>query len=211
MSTDLAIIAYIDAISIFHRGHSFFTHLKQIWGRGQRQLNLGTRFTKSFFQWQMTQISDKPTDNQSEARISVAYNKNCHLPLMKSFVKRPPDVTCTKHVIPKREASSGRGRKYFRNKSGRLIGCRVWGLDINIVTCQSKREYIFHHTPKFKHYITQWHNDALVFYLPCVMGLGLNCNFLFMLLWLLSWQKTRHIELFKCLIKYHTYAIFTLT
>ena len=35
-------------------------------------------------------ISDKSADNQSEARISVAYNKNCHLSPMTSFVKHPP-------------------------------------------------------------------------------------------------------------------------
>ena len=41
----------------------------------------------------MTKISDKSADNQSKARISVAYNKNCHLSLMESFVKRPPYET----------------------------------------------------------------------------------------------------------------------
>ena len=34
----------------------------------------------------------KSSDNQSEARISVAYNRNCHLSLMTSFVKHPPDM-----------------------------------------------------------------------------------------------------------------------
>ena len=29
---------------------------------------------KAFFQWQMTKISDKSADNQSEASISLAYN-----------------------------------------------------------------------------------------------------------------------------------------
>ena len=38
----------------------------------------------------MTNISDKSAYNQSEARISVAYNNNGHLSLMISFVKRPP-------------------------------------------------------------------------------------------------------------------------
>lgn len=33
------------------------------------------------FQWQMTKIRDKSADNQW-ARISVAYNKNCHLPIV---------------------------------------------------------------------------------------------------------------------------------
>ena len=47
-------------------------------------------FHKAFFQWQMTKISDKSADNQSEARIS-AYNKDCHLSLMTSFVKQGPD------------------------------------------------------------------------------------------------------------------------
>ena len=40
----------------------------------------------------MTTISDKSADNQSEARISLAYNKNCHLSLMTSFVKWGPDA-----------------------------------------------------------------------------------------------------------------------
>ena len=48
-------------------------------------------FHKAFFQSQMTKISDNSADNQSEARILVAYNKNCHLSLMTSFVKRPPE------------------------------------------------------------------------------------------------------------------------
>ena len=47
-------------------------------------------FHKAFFQWQMTKVSDKSADNQSEARISVAYNKDCHMSLMISFVKRAP-------------------------------------------------------------------------------------------------------------------------
>ena len=38
----------------------------------------------------MTKISDKSADNQSEARISVAYNKNFHLAMMTIFVKHPP-------------------------------------------------------------------------------------------------------------------------
>ena len=38
----------------------------------------------------MTKNSDKSADDQSEARISVAYNKNCHLLLMTSLVKHPP-------------------------------------------------------------------------------------------------------------------------
>ena len=37
--------------------------------------------------------SAKSADNQSEARISVAYNKDCHLSLMTSFVKRGPVVS----------------------------------------------------------------------------------------------------------------------
>ena len=32
-------------------------------------------FHKAFFQWQMTKISDKSADNQSQANISVAYTK----------------------------------------------------------------------------------------------------------------------------------------
>ena len=47
-------------------------------------------FHKAFFQWHMTKISYKSADNQSEARISVAYNRNCHLSLMTSFVKSSP-------------------------------------------------------------------------------------------------------------------------
>ena len=35
----------------------------------------------------MTKTSDKSADSQSETRISVAYNKNCHLSLMTSLVK----------------------------------------------------------------------------------------------------------------------------
>ena len=48
--------------------------------------------SQSLFQWQLTKISDKSADNQSEARISVAYYKNCHFSLMASFVKRPPGL-----------------------------------------------------------------------------------------------------------------------
>ena len=60
----------------------------------------GGGFTKLFLQWKMTKISDKSADNQSEARISVAYYKNCHLSLMTSFVKRGPDgVTCLPREI----------------------------------------------------------------------------------------------------------------
>ena len=40
----------------------------------------------------MTEISDKYVDNQSEASISLAYNKNCHFSLMTSFVKRGPGL-----------------------------------------------------------------------------------------------------------------------
>ena len=48
--------------------------------------------SQSLFSMTMTNISDKSFDNQSEARISVAYNNNCHLSLMTSFVKHPPDM-----------------------------------------------------------------------------------------------------------------------
>ena len=47
-------------------------------------------FHKAFFQWQVTKISDKSADNQSEARISVAYNLNCHLSLTDKFCETPP-------------------------------------------------------------------------------------------------------------------------
>ena len=40
----------------------------------------------------MKNISDKSADNQSEARISLAINKNCHVLLMISFVKQGPGV-----------------------------------------------------------------------------------------------------------------------
>ena len=40
----------------------------------------------------MTKISDKSADDQSEARISVAHKKNCHLSLISSFVKHPLGV-----------------------------------------------------------------------------------------------------------------------
>ena len=56
-------------------------------------------FHKAFFQWQMTKISDKSADNQSETRISVAYNNNCHLSLMTSFVKHPPGLPYQKYEI----------------------------------------------------------------------------------------------------------------
>ena len=46
----------------------------------------------------MTNISDKSANNQSEARISVAYTKNCHLSLMTSVVKRGPVVYLMKLV-----------------------------------------------------------------------------------------------------------------
>ena len=51
----------------------------------------------------MTKISDKSADNQSEARISVAYNKNCHSSLMTSFVKHPQvslDTSMTLRLSP---------------------------------------------------------------------------------------------------------------
>ena len=38
----------------------------------------------------MTKNSDNSANNQSEAKISLAYNRNCHLSLMTRFVKRPP-------------------------------------------------------------------------------------------------------------------------
>ena len=48
---------------------------------------LGGVFTKPFFNDQLTKIIDKSADNQLDARIPVAYNKNCHVSLMTSFVK----------------------------------------------------------------------------------------------------------------------------
>ena len=57
--------------------------------------SLGIIFTtwgpvsQSLFSMTNDKTSDKSADNQSEARISVAYNKICHLSLMTSFVKRP--------------------------------------------------------------------------------------------------------------------------
>ena len=50
-------------------------------------LGTGTHSTKPFFN---DKISDKSADNQSEARISLAYNKKCHLLLMTSFVNWGP-------------------------------------------------------------------------------------------------------------------------
>ena len=49
----------------------------------------------------MTKIIDKSADNQSEARISVpvAYNKDCHLSLMKSFVKQAPGQHDRAHTL----------------------------------------------------------------------------------------------------------------
>ena len=55
--------------------------------------------SQSLFQWRMTQISDKSADNQSEASVSVAYNKYCHLSLMTSFVKRAPGVMHNDRLI----------------------------------------------------------------------------------------------------------------
>ena len=52
----------------------------------------GSRFTKPFFNDKLQKISDKSVVNQSEARISVAYNKNSNLSLMTIFVKRPPGL-----------------------------------------------------------------------------------------------------------------------
>ena len=49
-------------------------------------------FHKAFFQWQMIQISDKSADNQSEARISVAYNKNCQFVTDDKFCETPPGL-----------------------------------------------------------------------------------------------------------------------
>ena len=46
----------------------------------------------------MSKINDESVDIQSEAWISVAYNKNCHLSLMKSFVKRPPGATIPDYI-----------------------------------------------------------------------------------------------------------------
>ena len=49
-------------------------------------------FHKAIFQWQMTKISDKFADNQSNAMISVDYNSDCNLFLITSFVKKVPDL-----------------------------------------------------------------------------------------------------------------------
>ena len=52
----------------------------------------------------MTKFSDISANDQSEARISVAYNKNCHLSLMTSFVKRPLGESM--FLLPKEEFNS---------------------------------------------------------------------------------------------------------
>ena len=57
---------------------------------GKHWAQFWAQFHKAFFQWQMTKISDESVDNQSEARISVACNKNCHLSLMTRFCETPP-------------------------------------------------------------------------------------------------------------------------
>ena len=71
-----------------------FPHLPHSQWPGWFSFNLPSEtrdpFHKAFFQWQMTNISDKSDDNQSEARISITYNNNCHLSLMTCFVKHPP-------------------------------------------------------------------------------------------------------------------------
>ena len=51
--------------------------------------SLGPVSQSPFFNDRRKKNSDKSVDNQSEAWISVAYNKNCHLSLMTSYVKRP--------------------------------------------------------------------------------------------------------------------------
>ena len=47
----------------------------------------------------MTKISNKSTDNQSEAMISLANNKICHLSPMTSFVKWGPDMQRSSIII----------------------------------------------------------------------------------------------------------------
>lgn len=48
------------------------------------------RFTIPFFRWKITKIISKSADNQSEVKISLAYDKNSRLSLIKSLVKRGP-------------------------------------------------------------------------------------------------------------------------
>ena len=55
--------------------------------------------SQSLFSMTMTKICDKSANNQSEARISVAYNKDCHLSLMTSFGKRAPEHEILKNKI----------------------------------------------------------------------------------------------------------------
>ena len=60
-------------------------------------------------------INDKSGDNQSEARISVAYNKDCHLSPMTSFVKRVPEVMfCTLIIAHKSIMYIGAGIETLR-------------------------------------------------------------------------------------------------
>ena len=48
--------------------------------------------SQGLFLMKNEKIGDKSANNQSEARISLAYNKNCHLSLMTSFVKWGPEM-----------------------------------------------------------------------------------------------------------------------
>ena len=89
----------------------------------------------------MTKVIDKSADNQSEARISVAYNKNCHLSLMTSFVKRPPDLEVS-HV------KSSIKKSYLEVIVAVFVLLFPWGsihLEIVAVTILVVQEIIFVH------------------------------------------------------------------
>ena len=46
----------------------------------------------------MTKISDKPADNQSEARISVAYNKNLSFVTDDKFCEKGPRLSSSANL-----------------------------------------------------------------------------------------------------------------
>ena len=87
-------------------------------------------FHKALFQWQMTKISDKSADNQSEARISVAYNKNCHLSLMTSFVKWGPELQI--------------GRAFNNRKTRKDVSIMKRPISPYQVTCTSQVMHVQH-------------------------------------------------------------------
>ena len=66
------------------------------WREGGVKWHMGVSSTggvsQSLFSWQITKTSDKSADNQSEARISVAYNIHCHFVADDKFCETPPGL-----------------------------------------------------------------------------------------------------------------------